>query len=102
MTNGAPEDLIPSLAHEDPLVRSYTARLLGLDAEAGEVEQYLRSSLVQGTAPLRRVAARAMGKLVADWTLEPLSASWATPIRQCAPRSPGLWAGWAMGRLCRS
>ena len=24
MTNGAPEDLIPSLAHEDPLVRSYT------------------------------------------------------------------------------
>ena len=75
MTNRAPEELIPSLVHEDPLVRSYTARLLGLDAEAGEVEQYLKSSLVQGTAPLRRAAARAMGELVADWALEPLSAA---------------------------
>ena len=34
MTNRAPDDLIPSLAHEDPLVRSYTARLLGLDARS--------------------------------------------------------------------
>ena len=75
MTNRAPEELILSLVHEDPLVRSYTARLLGLDAEAGEVEQYLKSTLVQGTAPLRRAAARAMGELVADWTLEPLSAA---------------------------
>ena len=54
MTNRAPDDLIPSLAHEDPLVRSYTARLLGLDADAGEVEQYLKSSMVQGMAPWRR------------------------------------------------
>ena len=56
-------------------MRSYAARLLGLDAEAGEVEQYLKSSLVQGTAPLRRAAALAMGEQVADWTLEPLSAA---------------------------
>ena len=31
MTNPAPEELIPFLAHKDRLVRSYTARLLGLD-----------------------------------------------------------------------
>ena len=92
MTNRAPEELIPSLVHEDPLVRSYTARLLGLDAEAGEVEQYLKSSLVQGTAPLRRAAARAMGELVADWTLEPLSAALddADPaVRSAAARGLG-------------
>ena len=75
MTNRAPDDLIPSLAHEDPLVRSYTARLLGLDAEAGGVEQYLKSVLLQETAPLRRVAAQAMGELAADWALEPLIAA---------------------------
>ena len=79
MTNRVPQDLIPSLAHEDPLVRRYTARLLGLDAEAGEVEQYLKSSLVQGTAPLRRVAARAMGELVADWTLGNRPLPWCKP-----------------------
>ena len=33
MTNPAPEELIPFLAHKDPLVRNYTARLLGLDNE---------------------------------------------------------------------
>ena len=74
MTTRAPEDLIPSLAHEDPLVRSYTARLLGLDGTKG-VERYLKSVLLQGTAPLRRVAAQAMGELVADWALKPLSAA---------------------------
>ena len=74
MTNRAPEDLILSLGHEDPLVRSYTARLLGLDG-AKEVERYLKNVLLQETAALRRVAAQAMGELAADWALEPLSAA---------------------------
>ena len=43
MTNPAPEELIPFLAHKDRLVRSYTARLLGLDNEE-QVEQYSKAS----------------------------------------------------------
>ena len=74
MTNRFPEDLIPSLAHEDPPVRSYAARLLGLDT-GEQVEQYLKGVLVQGAAPLRRLAVQAMGDLGGDWTWRPLDAA---------------------------
>ena len=74
MTNPAPEELIPFLAHKDRLVRSYTARLLGLDNEE-QVEQYLKSILVHGVARRRCLAVQAMGDLADDWTIQPLEAA---------------------------
>ena len=84
MTNAAPEELIPFLAHKDRLVRSYTARLLGLDNEE-RVEQYLKSVLVQGAAPLRRAAVQAMGDLADDWAIQLL----ASALRDADPAGPG-------------
>ena len=74
MTNSASEELIPFLAHEHPLVRNYTGRLLGLDSEE-RVEQYLKSILTQGTARQRRAVVQAMGHLADDWTLQPLASA---------------------------
>ena len=93
MTNPAPEELIPFLAHEDRLVRSYTARLLGLDNEE-RVEQYLKSVLVQGAAPLRRAAVQAMGDLADDWAIQPLEAA----LRDADP-AVRAQAAQALGRL---
>ena len=78
MINPAPEELIPSLAHEDALVRNYTARLLGLDNEE-QVEQYLKSILVQGAAPLRRLAVQTMSDLADEWTILPMEAALGDP-----------------------
>ena len=44
MTSQLPENLIPFLSHDDPLVRRYTARLLGL-ADEGQIETYLKDIL---------------------------------------------------------
>ena len=74
MTNSSPEELIPFLAHEHPLVRNYTGRLLGLDSDE-RVEQYLKSILTQGTARQRRAVVQAMGHLADDWTLQPLGSA---------------------------
>ena len=52
-------------------MRSYTARLLGLDNEE-QVEQYLKSILVHGVARRRCLAVQAMGDLADDWTIQPL------------------------------
>ena len=93
MTNPAPEGLIPFLVHEDRLVRSYTARLLGLDNEE-RVEQYLKSIPVQGSAPLRRAAVQAMGDLAEDWAIQPLEAA----LRDADP-AVRAQAARALGRL---
>ena len=55
-------------------MRSYTARLLGLDNEE-QVEQYLKSILVHGVARRRCLAVQAMGDLADDWTIQPPSSA---------------------------
>ena len=51
MTNPAPEELIPFLAHEERPVRSYTARLLGLDNEGLRARAILNSAEAHHTIP---------------------------------------------------
>ena len=65
MTNPAPEELIPFLAHEERPVRSYTARLLGLDNEGLRARAILNSAEAHHTIPARPVGTiRSRGRVV--------------------------------------
>ena len=61
------EEIIPELAHQEERVRYYAARLLGV-REPEQLVPFLVDLLEDGTAPVRRAAARVLGEL-SLWSL---------------------------------